>query len=207
VERIVEAIIASFQLYWTRDIQPNLAPVLTTILVAGVLLWIFYLVARRLRALATLAAGRTRADASTSLLIGRLTELATLTVGGLIVLSVLGVQIAALVAVLGAASLGITFATQDVLKNFVAGLYLLMERPFRIGQEVKVKDHVGRVEHVGIRTIVLRTEENTQVVIPNSLVFTEVIVNRDAYGGPIEKPSEEPVPDDTPAPNRPAAAP
>src|ERR687885_86199 len=59
----------------------------------------------------------------------------------------------ALTSVLGLAA---SLALQDVLKNFVAGVYLLVERPFRIGEWIKVRDYVGAVETIDVRTTVLR---------------------------------------------------
>jgi small conductance mechanosensitive channel len=184
LEQLLSALADSFRLYWTSEVQPNLAPNLTKLAIFGLILAIAYALADRMRRLSTRATRLTRADTNTSLLIGRIVYIGVIAGGVVVALGALGIQWTALIAVIGAVSLAISFAIQDVLKNFVAGLYLLIERPFFIGQEVKVKDHVGTVETVGIRTTVLRTDENVQVVIPNALIFNEVLVNRDAYGGP-----------------------
>ena len=66
-------------------------------------------------------------------------------------------------------------------KNFCSGVYLLFERPFRIGDEITVKDFRGRVVEVGMRTTSLRTEDDLQVMIPNAVVLSEVVVNRSTY--------------------------
>ncbi|HEU0168992.1 MAG TPA: mechanosensitive ion channel domain-containing protein, partial [Chloroflexota bacterium] len=79
---------------------------------------------------------------------------------------------------LGAMSLAITFAVQDVLKNLVAGLYLLWEHPFEIGDAIKVKDVTGSVEDIQIRTTILRAENGQLIVVPNGVLFTEIVINR-----------------------------
>ena len=82
------------------------------------------------------------------------------------------------VTVLGVAGLGISLAMQDVLKSFVAGTFLLFERPFRIGDEISIKAERGVVEDIGIRTTRLRNADNVQIIIPNAVVFAEVVANR-----------------------------
>jgi small-conductance mechanosensitive channel len=138
-------------------------------------------VANKARAATVRSIGRTKADLSITLFVGRLAHLGILTLGILVALGILGISWTALVALVGAVSLAISLAIQDVLKNFVAGLYLLIERPFRIGETIKVKDFVGSVEDVGVRTTVLRTNEGLQVVVPNAVVLTEVVVNHGPY--------------------------
>jgi small-conductance mechanosensitive channel len=143
------------------------------------------------------ATRRTGADASLRLLIGRLVYLAVLALGIVTILDAFGVPLSALVTIVGVIGLGISLALQDILKNFFAGTYLLFERPFRIGDEISVKDHRGIVETVGIRTTTLRTADNVQVLIPNAMVFSDVVLNR-TYERPRDAaPAEEAV---SPAP-------
>jgi small-conductance mechanosensitive channel len=70
-----------------------------------------------------------------------------------------------------------SLAVQDILKNFFSGVYLLLERPFRVGDTIRVKDQQGVVENIGVRTTMLRTAENVEVLVPNVMVFTEVVTN------------------------------
>jgi small conductance mechanosensitive channel len=112
------------------------------------------------------------------LLIGRVITISIIGLGAATILDTLGVPLTTFVTVLGVAGLGISLAMQDVLKSFVAGTFLLFERPFRIGDEISVKDQRGIVEHIGIRTTRLRNSENVQYIIPNAVVFAEVVANR-----------------------------
>ena len=81
----------------------------------------------------------------------------------------------------GIFALAFSLAFQDILKNFIAGIFLLLERPFRIGDEITADNHTGVVENVEMRTTTLRTEDGEEVLIPNSLVYTSTIVNRTRF--------------------------
>lgn len=130
------------------------------------------------------AATRTRADASIRLLTGRIVYGAVLIIGVMWVLSLVGVNQAAILATFGALGLALSLALQDILKSFFAGLYLLFERPFLIGDEIQIREHVGRVEDVGFRAMSIRTEDNVLLVIPNAIIFAEIVANRSRGRGP-----------------------
>src|SRR3984893_7844668 len=78
-------------------------------------------------------------------------------------------------------ALAFSLAFQDILKNFIAGIFLLLERPFRLGDEITVDNHTGVVENIEMRTTTLRTTEGGEVLVPNSLVYTGTIINRTRY--------------------------
>lgn len=99
-----------------------------------------------------------------------------------VILSLLGVPTSAVITSLSLATAGIVLAFQDVLKNFIAGIYLLVERPFTIGDRVKVRDAEGSVEEVDIRTTALKTDAGVLILVPNNIIFTEIVTNRSASG-------------------------
>jgi small-conductance mechanosensitive channel len=101
---------------------------------------------------------------------------------GALALGVLGVDPGALVTAVGLATAALSLALQDVLKSLVAGLYLLAEQPFRVGDRIRVSGEEGSVERVEIRTTVLRNDRSELVLVPNIKVFTEIIQNRSTYG-------------------------
>ena len=149
-------------------------------------------IGRLARAATLRALGRTRADASTQLLIGRAVFIAVLVVGALAALGALGVPWPTVVAFTGILGLAASLALQDVLKNFVAGVYLLVERPFKIGESIKVRDFSGAVETIDVRTTVLRTAEGEAIVVPNAILFAEIILNRGVPRPPPPPEPEEP---------------
>jgi small-conductance mechanosensitive channel len=146
-------------------------------LVRAILLAIGTWIAARLARSSFNLAAR-RADAHARLLIGRVINIVIIGLGVATILDTVGVPLTTFVTVLGVAGLGISLAMQDVLKSFVAGTFLLFERPFRIGDEISVKDQRGVVENIGIRTTRLRNADNVQFIIPNAVVFAEVVANR-----------------------------
>jgi small conductance mechanosensitive channel len=138
---------------------------------------------------------RSRADVNLRVLLSRFFYLTVLIVGLLWALEVLGVSPAAIVTSLGVVGLAVGLAAQDLLKNFIAGIYLLFERPFRIGDEISVKEQRGQVVDIGLRITSLRTEEELHVLIPNSIVLAEVVINRSSYRQAASTPPLPPIHD------------
>lgn len=115
------------------------------------------------------------------------TLLSNLTYTGILVLLVIwvltiytGAGLSSLITLLGIISVAISLSVQDVLKNFVAGIFLLLEQPFSIGDRIQVRDIQGKVETIEIRTTKLITDEGMLIIIPNGIVFTEIVTNRTA---------------------------
>ena len=140
------------------------------------------------------AAARTKADANARLLAGRLVVGAIWILGLVWLLSLIGVDQAGILATFGALGLALGLAVQDILKSFFAGLYLLFEKPFLIGDEIEVKEKVGKVEEVGFRATSIRTEDNVLVVVPNAIIFAEVVANRASR---VPKPETRPIAEET----------
>jgi small-conductance mechanosensitive channel len=82
-----------------------------------------------------------------------------------------------LIAGLGIAGFTIGFALQDVAKNFVAGILLLLQQPFELGDSIEVAGYGGQVRAISLRTTELRTWDGRFVLIPNADIFTSPIVN------------------------------
>jgi small-conductance mechanosensitive channel len=120
---------------------------------------------------------RARVDTGTQILVKRAMSAAVFTVTLLVVLGILGFNSTGLLTLAGAVGLAFSLAIQDILKNFFSGIYLLLERPFRVGDTIRVKDQQGVVENIGVRTTELRTFDNVQVLVPNAVVFAEVVTN------------------------------
>jgi small conductance mechanosensitive channel len=124
------------------------------------------------------AASRGRLNLHIATLLGNLARVAVVTVGIVTALPAFGVDWPGLLTVMGAAGLALSLSMQDLLKNVVAGIYILVEQPFRIGDRISVKDVTGVVHSIELRTTILTTEEKLQVVVPNSVVLNEIVTNR-----------------------------
>ena len=89
-----------------------------------------------------------------------------------------GVNVASLVVSLGVGSLAIGLAAQDTLANMFAGFTLMADRPFRVGDRIKLATgEVGDVQEIGIRATLIRTLDETLLVVPNGALVKERVVN------------------------------
>jgi len=84
-------------------------------------------------------------------------------------------------ATLGIGSVAIGFAFKDILQNLLAGLLLLIRRPYQRGDQIVVKGYEGTVEQIESRATLLKTYDGLRVIIPNSDVYTSPVVVNTAY--------------------------
>lgn len=112
-------------------------------------------------------------------LVSSLARYAVLAAAVIAVLERFGVETTSLITILGAAGLAIGLALQGTLSNVAAGVMLLMLRPFRVGDWVTVtaSSQSGSVREIGLFTTILISAEQNYVSIPNSAIFSAVIVN------------------------------
>ena len=89
----------------------------------------------------------------------------------------LGVDTTSLIAIVGAAGLAIGLSLQDSLKNFAAGVMLLLFKPFKEGDFVEVAGASGIVEKIAIFSSVMRSADNREFIIPNGSIYGDVIIN------------------------------
>ncbi len=101
----------------------------------------------------------------------------TFAVGFMIVLGMFGVNITPLFAVLGGASFIVAFAMQETLGNLAAGLMIMLNKPFDVGDLIDTNGVLGEVEAVSIVSTKVRTFDNQLIIVPNSSVWGSVITN------------------------------
>ena len=102
---------------------------------------------------------------------------AVLTLTVVAVLSQFGVQTTSLIALLGAAGLAVGLALQGTLSNVASGVMLLILRPFRVYEKIKVTDAIGTVREIGLFRTEIVTDDGNFVSIPNATIFTGTIIN------------------------------
>jgi len=93
----------------------------------------------------------------------------------------LGIQTTSFIAVIGAAGLAIGLALQGSLSNFAAGFMLVAFRPFKVGDFVEGGGVSGTVEEIQIFSTRLKTPDNKLVIVPNSKIFDDAIINYSAH--------------------------
>ncbi len=91
------------------------------------------------------------------------------------------VKPATIISSLGIGSVAIGFAFKDILQNLLAGILLLINRPYRRGDQIVVKDFEGTVEHIQSRATLLKTYDGRRVIIPNSDVYTSPVIVNTAF--------------------------
>jgi len=92
----------------------------------------------------------------------------------------LGVDTTSLIAIVGAAGLAIGLSLQDSLKNFAAGVMLLLFKPFKAGDFIEAAGVSGIVEDISIFNSSMRTGDNRAIIVPNGAIYGGVIINYSA---------------------------
>jgi small-conductance mechanosensitive channel len=101
-------------------------------------------------------------------------------VGLVVAFALGGVNLGLLVGSLGLATVALGFALQDIVSNFSAGIVLLLEHPFTEGDHIAIPDAEGEVEEIRVRATRLRAPDGELVIVPNKLLFTQVLRNSSA---------------------------
>jgi len=160
-----------------EGIAPLLVSLGGKLLAALILLWIGLRVAARLGGGITSKLEARKFDLSLARFFGQLARWGVVLGVVLACLSVFGIETTSFAAVIGAAGLAIGLAFQGTLGNFAAGVMLLVFRPFKVGDFVKVGGTVGKVQEVGLFTTTFDTLDNRRIVVPNGGVAGETIEN------------------------------
>ena len=165
---------------WVRGFilaLPNLA-------VAVFVLLAFWLFARLARNLSNRLLRRVSRSEQVNRLICQTVYLAFLAAGVFVSLGILGLQktVASLLAGAGILGLALGLAFQDIATNFMAGIYLSIQHPFRAGHLIQSQDFLGIVQRVHLRWTELRTQQGQVLLIPNKQVFENPITNYSTTG-------------------------
>ena len=142
---------------------------------------VFFVATLYVSAMASRAASRTlkyrNVDPELSLLLVRATKLTIVITGTIIALQQVGFDLTAFIAGLGIIGFTLGFALQDVSKNLVAGVLLLLQQPFDIGDTVEVGGYTGVVTNINLRATEVQTYDGVIVLIPNTIVYSKPVRN------------------------------
>jgi small conductance mechanosensitive channel len=159
-----------------RIINTGIA-LLPNIVLALIIFILFLILASASKSLTRRFSLRRRTHQGVALLISRLVQTSIVVLGFLIAFSVVApsFQAADLIKMLGVGSVAIGFAFQNILQNFLAGILLLVNEPFQLGDLISVTGIEGTVDDVQARATVVTTKEGRRVVIPNAVLFTNPV--------------------------------
>jgi MscS family membrane protein len=110
-------------------------------------------------------------------LLKKLIKVFVIVSGLIVVLDHFNYNITSLVAALGVSSLAVGLAAKETLSNMISGFTIVVDRPFRVGDRIETEGRVGDVVEIGLRSTRIKTLDNTIVVIPNSKLADNVLIN------------------------------
>jgi len=173
---------------------------LQTLAQVAIALWIGALafpLAALISDLLEIAEGRVARESDTPLdetalpLLNKFIRFLVVILGALVALETVGVDVTPLLAGAGVAGLAVSLAAKDTLSNLIAGILLILDRPFRVGDRIELWTTPGEtgswgdVLEIGLRATKIRNPDNLIVVIPNNEIMRRDIVNYTASGNHI----------------------
>ncbi len=178
MEKFLERLRQIFDLNQIGERAAELAP---NLILAFVVFGVFYLIYRVLNVIVTKVATRVGLEPTVSsfLLIGM--KYTILVFGVITALQQVGINVTSVIAGLGIIGLSLGFAAKDTLSNIIAGIFLLWDKPFIIGDLIEASDEYGKVQEITLRTTRIVTPDGKLVSIPNSELINNKIKSYTMY--------------------------
>lgn len=105
------------------------------------------------------------------------THYTLIAIGITIGLNILGLNWGNISVILGLFSLGVGLGLRDLFNNFFTGIFLLLERPVKVGDWVTIGTYDGQVSHIGARSITVTTDDRQELLVPNADIFSKNFIN------------------------------
>lgn len=178
MNQIIETVISSL-----RDLLGSTVKILPGVITAVIIIMLTGYAAQFTRNIADRVGRKTLESKSLRLLLCKTASISTWIFGIVFagVVAFPGLSLGDIVATLGLGSVAVGFAFQDIFKNFLSGILILVQRPFRIDDQIIIGDYEGTVEKIDIRTTKIVTYDGERILVPNSDVFTSAVRVRTAF--------------------------
>lgn len=169
--------------FWTALNSPlfslgnNKYSIVSILILIGLFWGLLYLIGTLTSILRSSILHRTGMSRGSQEVIFIITKYFLLAIGTIILLQIWGLNLSSLTILGSALGVGIGFGFQDIAKNFASGLVLLFERSVQVGDFIEVNNYKGTVEKVGARSIVLTTLDRVSIIVPNSNLLADEVVN------------------------------
>ena len=170
-----------WQTVW-ENLLRGLASFFGDLVLAALIFIVGWFLARLAARLTKKAISRGKVDALVASFVGSLVKALVMIVAAVSAVAQLGVNITSLVAALGAAGLTASFALQGSLSNLVSGMQIIFTKPFKMGDYLSFGTYEGTVKRIEILSTTLSTFDNKEVIIPNSMITSDVVVNFTSSG-------------------------
>lgn len=167
-----------------EELVRDLLSLLPNIAIAAIVFVAFLVAGGMVRGAVRAAAERAGMAENAATVLSRLARWGVVAAGLLAAISIVApsVGVEELIGLLGVGGIAIGFAFRDILQNFLAGILLLIQQPFRVGDQIETSDgYVGTVEEIQTRATFLKTFDGRRVVIPNEDLYTDAVEVRTAY--------------------------
>lgn len=136
---------------------------------------LFYIIAKAIKGIVeSRMADKFEEHKEMQILAGRTSSTITIIVGATISLNIAGIDLTAIIA---AAGFAIGFALKDIIINFLAGVMILAQKHFTIGDFIKIEGTIGKIVEIQTRATILQALDGTMVVVPNSELFTKQVIS------------------------------
>lgn len=167
-------VVRESQLLWRKTVKA-----LPSLGVSCAVLLVFFIIARYVSALSLRLTQKKIPSLMLRRLIANLAAVPVIIIGIYLVLRITGLSKMATTIIGGTGLVGLVlgFAFKDIVENFLASMLISIQRPFRLGETIRVLDYTGVVQAVTTRGTVIMTLEGNHVQIPNTIIYKEAIVN------------------------------
>lgn len=162
---------------WERLVETGMA-FGTNLIAALAIFLIGKWIASRLVILMKAALTRAKVDRTLVSFLGNVANVGLLILIIIAALGKLGIPTTSVTALIGGAGLAVALSLKDQLSNFAAGALIILFRPFKVGDYIKVNGFEGTVSEIKMVQTALSTPDNEEVILPNSVVMSNSIVNR-----------------------------
>jgi small-conductance mechanosensitive channel len=169
------------------SISPGVLTDLRSLLAGLIVFYVALVLSRHARTLLRdVALPRDNIEPSLNQIISTLSSYLIVLTGFWLGLSVAGIDVTTLGFIAGGISVGVGFGLQELINNFISGFILLFERSLVPGDVISVEGSMGEVEEVKLRTSIVRTLENIQLIVPNGQLLNSVVTNYTQDRGRLE---------------------
>ncbi len=152
------------------------------VLLAFIILWVGFKVINKLNTLTTKTLTARNIDATIRPFFASMVDVGLRLVLFLVVASIFGFEISSIVALIGALAFAVGLALQGSLGHFASGILLLVLKPYKVGDEIKVGEAEGFVEEIQVFNTIIRTRDNRCITVPNGLITSGNIINYTGQG-------------------------
>jgi small-conductance mechanosensitive channel len=157
---------------WLAPLQPYASPLVRSLVIIGFGLLLGLLI--RLLVIRPLG---DRLSAQSKLVARKAVAYSLWVIVTVMILREFGFQPTALLGAAGIAGVAIGFAAQTSLSNIISGIFLVFEKPFEVGDVIRLGEHTGFVESIGLLSLTLRTFDNISIRIPNESLVKGTVIN------------------------------